>query len=312
MSDGGSGVLSDIIKDLRGAWSSRISNPIMGAFALSWLVVNYRALVVVLSGSSFKEKFAYIDAVLYPNELIIGLKCIGIPLVLAILYIYVLPIPTEGVYRWTLDRQRRLNKIAREVAGEQLLSVDQSREFLEQVKLAEDVATRASREADLAKEQYLQEASARDAERAAERTREQQAHQETLERAHVALQEESSRSADLAWKLTYERAMSVGYAAMEMAERRLRAFLMARQFMAVASGQEFGNVRFHRNGSITHSDSENLKEWKRWDLKMDKSLVVLDEDGRQVAEFNWDPGQRMWAGYIDSRSGSLRIEQPVE
>jgi len=284
----------------------------MGAFALSWLAVNHRALVVVFSGSSFQDKFAYLDAVLYPNALITGLKCVGIPLVLAILYIYVLPIPTEGVYRWTLDRQRRLNRIAREVAGEQLLSVDQTREFLEQVKLAEDAAARASREAELAKEQYLQESSARDAERATERGQEQQAHRDALERVHGALQEESNRAADLAWKLTYERAMSVSYTDIVMAETRLRKFLMARQFMAVASGQELGNVRFHTNSSVTHSDSENLKDWKRWDLKGDQRLIVLDEDGRQVAEFNWDPRQRIWAGYIESTSGSLRIDQPEE
>lgn len=312
MSEGAGGVISDIIKDLRGAWSSRVSNPLIGAFALSWIGVNYRAVIVVLSGSSFQEKFKYLDSVLYPDYVIIGLKCLIAPFLLAIFYIYLLPIPTEGVYRWTLNRQRRLNRIAREVAGEQLLSVEQTRDILEKVKAAEGAAAASAREAELAKEQYLRDGSIRDAERESERQQVKFLHDQAINQKAEELRAASSRASDLGWKLIYERAMAVEFAERGAKDVRLRQFITAREFEAVAGSAPLGPVRFHASGSLAHSGLGKLKDWKEWTLNDDQRLLILDESGRQVAEFSWIPARRLWVGWIDSASGTLAITQPTE
>lgn len=139
MSDESSAV-GDFLKDLRSAWSNRIANPLIGSFALSWAAINYRTIVVLLSGSTFKEKFLYIDSDIYPDFQYAFLKCFVLPLTFALLYIYALPKPTERVYQRALRHQRELNNIAKSIADEKLLNAVESLALMEDAARKIDAA----------------------------------------------------------------------------------------------------------------------------------------------------------------------------
>lgn len=82
--------LSDAIKE-------RIINPLTGAFAISWPIVNYKMVLIILSGRSVEEKIYYIDSILYPdlNEKLFYM--IVIPFFSAIFYTTLYQIPVLGI-----------------------------------------------------------------------------------------------------------------------------------------------------------------------------------------------------------------------
>lgn len=47
------------------AISKRLSNPILISFAISWLAINYKAILVVLQNEHYKTKFSYLEGTLY-------------------------------------------------------------------------------------------------------------------------------------------------------------------------------------------------------------------------------------------------------
>lgn len=305
MSDGN--VLSDLMKDLRGAWGSRISNPLTGAFAISWVAVNFRLIVVLLSSSPFVEKFRFIDAALYPTTADFLLKCIALPLALAIFYIYAIPVPTEKVYRWTLDRQRRLNTIAREVAGERLLSADEARAFIQQADLERNSLTSQIKQVEDNAEKLRQDVIR------AERNLQEQSEQAS--RALAAAQEEhatnmaesSRRAAEMSWALTYEQAISLEYAPPEHSVGRMNRFLTAKEFDVVKNSQQVGRVRFRASGAVTHSASGEFKGWKHWKLTADHRLLIMDDDDRQTTEYEWQPRLGKWVGSINGYVSTLSV-----
>ncbi|HDS1037374.1 TPA: hypothetical protein QDZ42_000602 [Stenotrophomonas maltophilia] len=311
MSEGVGAALADVIKDLKGAWANRISNPIVGAFALSWLAVNYRALVVLFAENSFRDKFTYLDNVLYPCYVQLGLKWFVYPLALALLYIYALPAPTEKVYRWTLNSQRKLNKIAREVAGEKLLSVDEMRALLEKLKVEQERMAAEAAETERLRIQYLRDAGIKDAERANEYAQLESVHRSSLEAANEEVRRASNRAADLAWKLIYERAISIGFASSESVDDRITDFLTARPFAVLSvSGGSFGQISFLRNGAVAGSDKGLLDVWARWKIRSGRKLDVFDNSDRQIASFTWDPGSRQWRGMSDGSALTMKTDAP--
>lgn len=122
MSDEAKNTLDAVKEEIKDAVSARFSSPLLVAFIISWLAWNHRLIFVLFSDLDVDKRFAFIDENLYPTALaFIGLHILG-PFVSALLYIYVLPWPTEWVYKWNLKRQSRLRYAKLQQEGERLLS----------------------------------------------------------------------------------------------------------------------------------------------------------------------------------------------
>jgi hypothetical protein len=338
MSDSGN-AFSDILKDLRGAWSSRISNPLIGAFALSWLAVNYRAVIVFISSASYETKFAFIDAHLYPDPNAVALKCFFLPLALALLYIYVLPKPTERVFTRALEHQRELNKIARQVAEERLLSSVEAKAILVEAevkvadgkKRAEDDVTRARAEAEgaIARAEEVRASAESDlrkvqkmasdhADMLSEKDRQHTSLVNQLMRDHEsALTEFRSKSgnlmgsiAELRWALTYERALSAATADKRELKPRLEAVLTTKRVTVLVNGNELASVKFEIGGLFGDKDGLDVGGWLKWQISDSGRLLIFDDGDRQIASFNWHKEDGIWVGNVNMVQTHLLIQKP--
>ena len=104
---------------------------------LSWIVVNHRLLIVLLSERPVRHAFAYIDSVLYPTLEILLWKLLTLPAIGAAIALFFVPIPTKYVFRKWLQNRKQLREIRSEVEGLALLTVEEGKEL--RSKFAETV-----------------------------------------------------------------------------------------------------------------------------------------------------------------------------
>lgn len=113
-----------------------LSSPLFGAFIISWIIFNYRFLLVVVSDLPIDEKLNFIDCVIYPNFWWLMLWTALAPFAVSILGILAYPIPAHRIYKYTLEYQKKLNQIKQEIDDETLLTKEQS------IKARREVAER--------------------------------------------------------------------------------------------------------------------------------------------------------------------------
>lgn len=82
------------LEEIRDSLRERFKNPIFYSFAISWLVINYKIIVVLLSDEKFGIKFEYIEKYLRPNdESSYDLnKLLYFPFISAAIYVFLLPL----------------------------------------------------------------------------------------------------------------------------------------------------------------------------------------------------------------------------
>ncbi|MBH1404543.1 hypothetical protein I5U28_03205 [Stenotrophomonas maltophilia] len=306
-----SGSVTDAAKDLaatvKDAWVDRLSSPLVGAFALSWLAVNYKLFFVLFSGEPYADNFVYIAQNLYPNWMwVVGKSVVG-PLVLAAFYIFVVPIPGEFVYDWTLTRKQRLARIAKKVEGATLLTKEQSSEILENAARLNAQAEKAMASVEGMKEAHTDELArvARDATEA----------RENMERTlNAEIEEQKQRASnlsrilsDMKWELTVERAAAQH--AGKNASIALIEFIHARPFELTVGSSVLGAVRFGPSGTVL----EGFKgEVATWELSANKSLLLNDASGGRAGSFTFNTESRTWNGYWGTRGDAKLQPEPVK
>jgi len=121
--------MSDTIKELwdafKGQLSDRLANPYTGALIISWGIINFRLLVVLVWIEPYQQKFTYIDSVLYPTLWHWALRAIAAPAFAAYAYLLLYPKATT----WAATRYRRMqsqaNNEMRAAQGEALMTHDE-------------------------------------------------------------------------------------------------------------------------------------------------------------------------------------------
>lgn len=112
--------MDDLIKTLKAQLYDRAISPLLGAFLMSWVAWNHRAIVVLLSKDEPIKKFAYLDKVLYPDWHAFG-PAVMFPLLSAIFLIFIYPIPARFVYEHVSKEQKRLKLSSSELKTKHLL-----------------------------------------------------------------------------------------------------------------------------------------------------------------------------------------------
>lgn len=131
-------MFEEAIKSIRAHLYERSTSPLMGSFIASWLVWNYKFILLVFSSEDLAGKYSYINDVLYATWEQMYLQGGIYPLATALLYIFAYPHPA----RWTLGYSRKQQKIIndkkREIENETLLTLDESRKIRrEHVQIAD-------------------------------------------------------------------------------------------------------------------------------------------------------------------------------
>lgn len=133
-------MLDDLSKEIKAQLYERVKSPLFGAFALSWVAWNYRALLAVLSKMTFPETLAYLDT-LYPSPWHWGGYVIVGPLSTAVLFLVVYPHPARAMYRYWANQHKELKKVQQEIEDETPLTQEEAKALrktsLEQVSALE-------------------------------------------------------------------------------------------------------------------------------------------------------------------------------
>ena len=122
-------MFEDIFKSVQQYVADRIVSPLIGAFAVSWCIWNYKFIVILLSEEPVRVSFQMIDELAYPTRW--SLFAIGFlgPFFTSITYIFLYPYPAKFVYNFTRRRQRELLDLKREIEDETPLTIEESRKL---------------------------------------------------------------------------------------------------------------------------------------------------------------------------------------
>lgn len=122
-------MLSDLAKTVKAQLYERVSSPLLGAFAISWVAWNYRFILVLISSMPVAERFAYIDSNIFDSYQNIFLHGTLYPLLTTLSLIFIYPVPAKFVYEYWRKRQRELKEIQQRIDDETPLTREEAREL---------------------------------------------------------------------------------------------------------------------------------------------------------------------------------------
>ncbi len=218
-------MLDDLTKEIKAQLYERVKSPLFGAFALSWVGWNYRAILAVLSKMTFPETLAYLDK-LYPSNFDWLWHCFGGPLVTATLFLLIYPWPARAMYWYWATQHKKLKKVQQDIEDETPLTQEEAT-VLRKTSL-EQVATLEAKI--LEQRQLSNELNERLREAAAE---------------HIRLVGERDQFSEAAKKAQEELAQHLAEVLHDPAplnqEEALRAVARAQEEMIAASSSPFPN-----------------------------------------------------------------------
>lgn len=131
--------MQNIINSFKANLYERTSSPLVGSFIFYWVLCNYKFILVILDGDlKVLDKFKIIDASIYPqfiDKVFIGLVY---PLILTLIYIFIIPYFTKFVYKYSHQKQKELKEIKQKIDEATPMSKEQSKKILEDFKNLED------------------------------------------------------------------------------------------------------------------------------------------------------------------------------
>ena len=101
------------VKSAEDLVAERISSPILGPFAISWCLWNYKYLIILMSQNSVSESFNLADRLLYPDWWHLWGMWLLLPAITTLAYIYVYPIAVEKVLSYSLTKKANIDALRR-------------------------------------------------------------------------------------------------------------------------------------------------------------------------------------------------------
>lgn len=123
--------MNDEIKDgIFNAINERFSSPLFNGFIVSWCILNYKFIVILLSNNTVSVTFDLIGEIAFKSKFDVFIFGFAIPLFSSLVYIFVYPIPAELIYKYQKFWQGRKEKIAFELELNRPVSAERARELL--------------------------------------------------------------------------------------------------------------------------------------------------------------------------------------
>jgi len=143
-------MVDEIVKSAKSQLTERIASPLIGSFAISWSLWNYKFLVILFSAASVSQTFALVDTMVFPTTWSLVLNGILLPAASTFAYIFLYPYPAKYVYEFTRRRQKEINEVRQHIENETLLTIEESRkirtEVLQTEKAHQEIIDRLSGE----------------------------------------------------------------------------------------------------------------------------------------------------------------------
>lgn len=113
---------SDLYKSVADTAKERTTTPLTGALVISWLLWNWRIVLVLLSTKPVEWKITYIDFLVYGGgSASIYYYFIG-PLLTALFLLLLYPLPSIAIYRVWAAYQRKFIEIEQKLRAERLVT----------------------------------------------------------------------------------------------------------------------------------------------------------------------------------------------
>lgn len=132
-------MVDEIFTSAKTQISERIASPLIGSFAISWCLWNYKFLVILFSSATVSQTFALIHAIAFPTAWSLFLNGVLLPALTAVSYIFIYPYPAKYVYEFTRRRQKEINEVRQRIEDETLLTIEESRKIRAEAFQAEKV-----------------------------------------------------------------------------------------------------------------------------------------------------------------------------
>lgn len=130
-------MIDDIIKDFKASLYERTASPLFVTFIASWVVWNYKLLIVILSGAELDAKLAKLSESIPPDlyqqifQFAVG------PLIAAFAYLLLYPIPSRWIYRYWQSQQKKLKETRQQIEDETPLTREEARQIRMQMRKLE-------------------------------------------------------------------------------------------------------------------------------------------------------------------------------
>ncbi|MFL9926015.1 hypothetical protein PQR62_17190 [Herbaspirillum lusitanum] len=117
--------IKEVMSSVVDWFKNRAINPFFAAFIFSWVTVNWRLILALVSDESYRKKIEWIDTRLYPDLWNSVLFCLIEPMVLAALYVLCGP----PIFRRVLTYYRRQQHLTRHqlMLADKITPIDQAR-----------------------------------------------------------------------------------------------------------------------------------------------------------------------------------------
>lgn len=131
-------MLDEMLKSIRAQLYERAVSPLMGSIVISWVLWNYKFILLILSGVTVTEKYRIIDEVLFSTWDQVYLHGMLFPLMTSLIYIYLYPYPARYVFQFSRNRQKEISDIKRDIEDETLLTAKESRAIRREIYAMEE------------------------------------------------------------------------------------------------------------------------------------------------------------------------------
>ncbi|EKF9659542.1 hypothetical protein O1C77_003563 [Vibrio cholerae] len=121
-------MFEDITKSIKANLYDRVSSPLFGAFAISWLLWNFKVVLVVFSSLTAIEKINYLEGTLvYSDTVDLILRGLLYPVFSSIAFLVLYPIPAKWAFGYWSRKQKELKVLKQEIEDETPLTLEESR-----------------------------------------------------------------------------------------------------------------------------------------------------------------------------------------
>ena len=259
-------MINDLLKSVRASLYERTASPLFGAFAVSWLLWNWKTVVVILSAMAVVEKFAYVEEAIYSSfGRAVLLLAVG-PALTALIFLFGYPYPAKYVYRFWRKQQKELKDIRQQIDDVTPLTIEESRRIRQQVSAIQ-----------IEYDNELRRAA------------------EEQERLKQAVSDQQERARELESKLEDERnkrVLTVPTAVVSDAEisETLRHQPYRLNFYPKQGGRKSKSMMFGPNGRILEGQSDYEHSWRVTNGR----LEILRKDGSIHSRFYFHPASKVF------------------
>lgn len=104
-------MIEELTKSIKADLYERVASPLFGAFSISWIIWNWKFLLALTSSLKLEEKINFIDGTLYHGWVQPFTTLFLAPLVSAVVFIFLYPIPAKYVFKHVKEVQKDLKVI---------------------------------------------------------------------------------------------------------------------------------------------------------------------------------------------------------